>query len=67
MPSKRYAVCVTTLTMHVHLHGPYFMSFLLLTKRCYDAKTSVILLIIDRAFGEVNHCLLTSRYELSEY
>ena len=29
----------------------YFMSFLLLTGRCYDAETSVILLLLDRAFA----------------
>ena len=54
--------CVTTFTMPVHLHGAYFVSFLLLTGRCYDAETSVILLLLDRAFtdmlfanfGEVN-------------
>ena len=44
-------VCVTTFTMPVHLHGAYFMSFLLLTGRCYDAETSVILLLLDRAFA----------------
>ena len=36
--------------MPVHLHGAYFVSFLLLTGRCYDAETSVILLLLDRAF-----------------
>ena len=51
MPSKRYSVCVTTFTMPVHLHGAFFMSFLLLTGRCYDAETSVILLQLDRAFA----------------
>ena len=51
MPSKRYAVCVTTFTMPVHSHGAYFVSFLLLTGRCYDAETSVILLLLDRAFA----------------
>ena len=51
MPSKRYAVCVTTFTMPVHLHGAYFVSFLLLTGRCYDAETSGILLLLDRAFA----------------
>ena len=53
MPSKRYAVCVcvTTFTMPVHLHGAYFMSFLLLNGRCYDAETSVILLLLGRAFA----------------
>ena len=49
MSSKRYAVCVTTFTLHVHLHGAFFVSFLLLTGRCYDAETSVILLLLDRA------------------
>ena len=43
-------MCVTTFTIPVHLHGAYFMSFLLLTGRCYDAETSVILLLLDRAF-----------------
>ena len=51
VPSKRYAVCVTTFTMPIHLHGPYFVSFLLLTGRCYDAETSVILLLLDRALA----------------
>ena len=37
--------------MPVHLHGAYFVSFLLLTGRCYDAETSVILLLLDRAFA----------------
>ena len=27
MPSKRYAMCVATFTMPVHLHGAYFVSF----------------------------------------
>ena len=44
-------VCVTTFTMPVHLHEAYFMSFLLLTGRWYDAETSVILLLLDRAFA----------------
>ena len=56
-------VCMaTTFTMPVHLHGAYFVSFLLLTGRCYDAETSVILLLLDRApdmlyakFEDVNH------------
>ena len=43
--------CVTTFTMPVHLHGAYFASFLLLTGRCYNAETSVILLLLDRAFA----------------
>ena len=51
MPSKRYAVCVMTFTMPAHLHGAYFVSFVLLTGRCYDAETSVILLLLDRAFS----------------
>ena len=51
MPSKPYTVCVTTFTMPVHLHGAYFVSFLLLTGRCYDAETSVILFVLDRAFA----------------
>ena len=50
MPSNRYSVCVTTFTMPVHLHGAFFMS-LLLTGRCYDAETSIILLQLDRAFA----------------
>ena len=45
------SVCVTTFTMPVHVHGAYFVSFLLLTGRCYDAETSVILLLLDRAFA----------------
>ena len=51
MPSKPYAVCVTNFTMHVHLHGAVFVSFLLLTGRCCDAETSVILVLLDRAFA----------------
>ena len=51
MPSKRYAVCMTTFTMPVHLHWAYFVSFLLLTGRCYDVETNVILLLLDRAFA----------------
>ena len=43
--------CVTTFTMPVHLHGAYFTSFLLLTGRCYDAETNVILVLLDRAFA----------------
>ena len=43
--------CVTTFTMPVHLHGAYFVSFLLLTGRCYDTETSVIVLLLDRAFA----------------
>ena len=42
---------VTTFTMPVHLHGTYFVSFLLLTGSCYDAETSVILLLLDMAFA----------------
>ena len=42
--------------MPVHLHGAYFVSFLLLTGRCYDAETSVILLILDRAFARYPFC-----------
>ena len=44
-------VCVTTVTMPVHLHGTNFAPFLLLTRRCYDAETSVILLLLKRAFA----------------
>ena len=51
MPSKRYAVCVTTFTIPVHLDGAYFVSFLLITGRCYDAETSVILLLLNSAFA----------------
>ena len=51
IPSKPYTVCVTTFTMSVHLHGAYFVSFLLRTGRCYDAETSIILLLLDRAFA----------------
>ena len=45
--------------MPVHLHGAYFMSFLLLTGRCCDSETSVILLLLClicflQSFGEVN-------------
>ena len=39
--------------MPVHLHGAYFVSFLLLTGRCYDAETSVILLLLDRALPDM--------------
>ena len=53
MPTFTYAdlYLMTTFTMHVHLHGAYFVSFLLLTGRCYDAETSVILLRLDRTFS----------------
>ena len=44
-------VCVTTVTMPVHLHGTNFVPFLLLTRRCYDAETSAILLLLKRAFA----------------
>ena len=44
-------VCVTTVTMPVHLHGTNFAPFLLLTRRCYDAETSAILLHLKRAFA----------------
>ena len=43
-------VCVTTVSMPVHLHGTNFAPFLLLTRRCYDAETSAILLLLKRAF-----------------
>ena len=43
--------CVTTFTMPVRVHGAYFAPFLLLTGRCYDTETSVILLLFDRAFA----------------
>ena len=55
-------VCVTIVTVPVHLHGTN-APFLLLTRRCYDAETSAILLLLNRAlihmisflksFGEV--------------
>ena len=44
-------VCVTTVTVPVHLHGTNFAPFLLLTRRCYDAETSAILLLLKRAFA----------------
>ena len=44
-------VCVTTITMPVHLHGTNFALFLLHTRRCYDAETSAILLLLKRAFA----------------
>ena len=43
-------VCVTTVTMPVHLHGTNFAPFLLLARRCYDAETSAILILLKRAF-----------------
>ena len=46
-----YTACVTTFTMHVHLHGAFFVSFLFITGRCCDAETSVILLLLDRGFS----------------
>ena len=48
---RTLVVCVTTVTMPVHLHGTNFAPFLLLTRRCYDAETSVILLLLKRAFA----------------
>ena len=52
-PSKlsTTVVCVTTVTVPVHLHGTNFAPFLLLTRRCYDAETSAILLLLKRAFA----------------
>ena len=52
-PSKRFTVqeCVTTFTTPVYLHGTNFAPFLLLTRRCYDAETSAILLLLKRAFA----------------
>ena len=44
-------VCVTTITMPVNLHGTNFAPFLLLTRRCYGAETSAILLLLKRAFA----------------
>ena len=44
-------VCVTTVTVPVHLHGTNFAPFLLLTRRCYDTETSTILLLLKRAFA----------------
>ena len=38
-------MCVTTVTMPVHLHWTNFAPFLLLTRRCYNAETSAFLLI----------------------
>ena len=52
-------VCVTTITVPVHLHGTNFAPFSLLTRRCYDAETSAILLLLKsmisflKSFGEV--------------
>ena len=34
-------------------HTMYFVSFLLLTGRCYDAETSVILVLLDRALPDI--------------
>ena len=48
------SVCVTTFTMPVHLHGTYFAPFLLLTRRCYDAETSAILLLLERDFVSIH-------------
>ena len=53
-PSKMLhhtTVCVTTFTVPVHLHEPYFVIVILLTGRCYDAETSAILLLLKRAFA----------------
>ena len=47
--------------MPVHVHGAYFVSFLLLTGRCYDAETSVILLLLDRAFAWYAFCKVLER------
>ena len=44
-------MCVTTFTIPVHVHGAYFVSFLLLTGGCYGAETSIILLLLGRAFA----------------
>ena len=44
-------VCVTTVTMPVHLHGTNFAPFLLLTRTCYGAETSAILLLLKRALA----------------
>ena len=44
-------VCVTTFTMPVYFNGTNFVPFLLLTRRCYDAETSTILLLLKRAFA----------------
>ena len=38
-------------TVPVHLHGTNFAHFLLLTRRCYDADTSAILLLLKRDFA----------------
>ena len=47
---RNILVCVMTFTIPVHLDGTNFAPFLLLTRRCYDAETSVILLLLKRAF-----------------
>ena len=47
--------------MHVHLHGAYFASFLLLTGRCYDAETSIILVLLDSAFDCYAFCKVLER------
>ena len=44
--------------MPVYLHGAYFVSFLLLTERCYDAETSVILVSFRQGFSLI--CFLKS-------
>ena len=44
-------VYVATIPMPVHLHGTNFAPFLLLTRRCYNAETSAILLLLKRAFA----------------
>ena len=44
------SVSVTTVSVPVHLHGTNFAPSLLLTRRCYDAETSAILLLLKRAF-----------------
>ena len=47
--------------MPVHLHGAYFVPFLLLTGRCCDTETSVILLLLDRAFAWYAFCKVLER------
>ena len=42
--------------MPVHLHGAFSMSFLLLTGRCYDAETSVILLLTSAFYCASSTC-----------
>ena len=52
--------------MHVHLHRAFFVSFLLLTGRCYDAETNIILLLLDRAFASYASCKVLERSSFHE-